>query len=425
MKLLLSAYACEPGRGSEPGIGWDWVQQIARFHDAWVLTQEEGHHGIKAALASKTLPRAQFIYLDLPPWARFWKKGRRGAQVHYYLWQLAAYFVGRRLHRKVGFDLIHHVTFGKYWMPSFLALLPVPFIWGPVGGGESAPRAFWWSFSLRGKIFERVRDLARKLGECDPFVRHTARKAGIGLATTEETAKRMRMLGCGRVSVLSQVGLPQEEINRLLTIPRRQSSPFRLISAGRLVHWKGFHLNVRAFAKFHHQYPESEYWLIGDGPERKRLRKLAHRLGVAGSITFWGAIPRRQVLERLGDCDVLVHPSLHESGGYVCAEAMAAGRPVICLDLGGPALQVTEESGIKVLATSPEQVVHDLAEAFCKLASDPELRARLVLGTRKRIDEDFNWDKKGLFMAKLYQSLSAPEKGVADGLAELRQESSV
>jgi glycosyltransferase involved in cell wall biosynthesis len=89
---------------------------------------------------------------------------------------------------------------------------------------------------------------------------------------------------------------------------------------------------------------------------------------------------------------------------------MAAGRPVICLDLGGPGLEVTENTGIKVPATSPEQVVQDLAEAFCKLASDPDLRARLSLGARKRVEEHFNWEKKGLFMTKLYQSLSTPEE---------------
>src|ERR1700676_599659 len=197
MKVLLSAYACDQGEGSEPGVGWNFVRQAARFHDVWVLTQtQEEAQGIKAALASEALPGVRFVYLELPPWAIFWKKGPRGVQLHYFLWQCPAYFTSRKLHRKVGFDLIHHVTWVRYWIPSFLALLPVPFLWGPVGGGESAPRAFWCSFSLRGKIFELARDLGRKMGEDDPFVRRTARKAALGLATTEETAKRMRILGC-------------------------------------------------------------------------------------------------------------------------------------------------------------------------------------------------------------------------------------
>jgi glycosyltransferase involved in cell wall biosynthesis len=420
MKVLLSAYECEPAQGSESGIGWGWAQQTARFHEVWVLTQRDRRPAIERALSVHPLPNAHFVYLDLPRWRKIMRMGRLGGNIFYYAWQIAAYFVGRRLHRRESFDLVHHVTYVCYWRPSFLALLPVPLIWGPVGGGESAPRAFWPSFSLRGKVFELARDLARKLGERDPFVRHAARKATLGLATTEETAERMRMLGCRRVSVLTQVGLPQEEILRLSTIPLCHSGPCRLISIGRLVHWKGFHLSVRAFADFHRQFPASEYWIIGDGPERKGLERLAQKLGVAERVRFLGWLPRPEALQKLAECDALIHPSLHESGGYVCSEAMAAGRPVICLDLGGPALQVTDETGIKVPAISPEHVVRGLADAFYKLASDPGLRARLSLGARKRVEEHFNWERKGLFTTKAYQSLSAPENMMAGGLADLK-----
>jgi glycosyltransferase involved in cell wall biosynthesis len=407
MKLLVSAYSCEPGKGSEPGIGWNTVQQAARFHTVWVLTHDEGRQTINAVLATGAFPNVQFVFLDLPAWALFWKKGRRGQQLHYYSWQIAAYFTGRRLHRKVGFDMIHHITFGRYSAPSFLALLPVPLIWGPVGGGESAPRAFWWSFSLRGKIFELARSLARKLGEYDPFVRRTARKASVGLATTEETAKQMRMLGCRSVSVLPAIGLAQDEIQILSTVHSCQSSPFRLISVGNLLHWKGYHLSVRAFAEFHRQFAVSEYWLFGEGPERKRLEKLAQSLGVAESVTFWGNVPRREVLEKLADCNALIHPSLHDSGGWVCLEAMAAGRPVVCLDLGGPGLQVTEMTGIKVNANTPDEAVADLAKAFLRLALDPELRIRMGEASRQRVKEHFAWVGKGEFMSEIYQSALA------------------
>jgi glycosyltransferase involved in cell wall biosynthesis len=404
MKVLLSTYNCEPGMGSEGGVGWNLVRQVARSHDVWVLTQPEGRLAIEAALASAAFPGIRFVYPDLPHWAFFWKHERRYSNLYYYLWQLAAYFAGRRLHRQVSFDVIHHVTLVRYWMPSFLALLPVPFMWGPVGGGESAPPAFWWSFSFRGKIRELSRDLARKVGEYDPFVRRTARRAAFGLATTEETAKRMRMLGCTRVSVLSEAGLDQEEIRCLSSIPLYRGGPFRLISVGRLLHWKGFHLSVRAFAEFHRQFPGSEYWLIGDGPERKRLQKLAQRLGVAESVTVWGAIPRSQVLEKLADCDVLIHPSLHDSGGWVCLEAMAAGRPVVCLDLGGPGLQVTEKTGIKVRANNVDDAVAELVKAILQLAKDPERRVRMGEASRQRVNEHFEWVSKVDFMTGIYDT---------------------
>jgi glycosyltransferase involved in cell wall biosynthesis len=186
---------------------------------------------------------------------------------------------------------------------------------------------------------------------------------------------------------------------------RDEYIPFRVASIGRLVHWKGFHLGLIAFAKFQQEFPESEYWLIGDGPERKRLEQLACELGVFSKVRFWGASPRPQVLERLRDSDVLVHPALHDSAPGVCLEAMAAECPVICLDLGGPALQVTEETGFKVRAISPQQVVNDLAEAMRHLAQNPLLRKRMGNAARERVMEYFDWDKKGDWIRQAYQSL--------------------
>ena len=99
-------------------------------------------------------------------------------------------------------------------------------------------------------------------------------------------------------------------------------------------------------------------------PRRRSLEVLARRLGVDHKVRFWGHLPRKEALSKLERCHVLVHPSLHDSGGWVCLEAMAAGLPVVCLDLGGPATQVTQETGIKVAARNPRQTVVDLAEAM-------------------------------------------------------------
>jgi len=406
MKVLLSAYACEPGKGSEPGVGWNWVRQIARFHEVWVITRANNRKPIEKALADNEMPNVHWIYFDLPAWARFWKRGPRGVHAYYYLWQAGAYFVARRLQQKVCFDLVHHLTFVNYWMPSFLALLPVPFVWGPVGGGESAPRSFWPSFSLRGRIHEIMRDLARALAQLDPFVRITARRAAIAFSTTQATAARLRALGCRSVHLFSESGLVEDEIRRLGTHPPRQGHPFRLVSIGNVLHLKGFELGLRAFAQFQGSFLHSAYWIIGEGPERKRLERLALELGVSDRVIFWGRLPRDQALEKLCECDVLLHPSLHDSGGWVCLEAMAAGLPVICLDLGGPAVQVTEETGIKVPALSPEQVVSDLAATIGELAARPERRTSMGNAGRDRVKLHFAWDRKAFKMMEIYSQIA-------------------
>jgi glycosyltransferase involved in cell wall biosynthesis len=272
-----------------------------------------------------------------------------------------------------------------------------------VGGGESAPKAFWDDFGLRGKLYETARELARWLGEHEPFVRIDAHRSARALATTEETATRLRKLGAKNVSTYPESGLSEEDIERLGQHKMRGEDPVRFASVGTLVHLKGFHLGLSAFAEA--GLSDAEYWVVGDGPERKRLQALAKERGIAHQVKFWGRLPRDETLGKLRDCDVLVHPTLHDSGGWVCLEAMAAGSPVICLDLGGPSVQVTEETGFKVPAGDPEQAVKDLAVAMRRLSKDHDLRTRMGEAGRKRVVDHFSWRNKGVRIAELYREV--------------------
>jgi glycosyltransferase involved in cell wall biosynthesis len=409
MKVLMSAYACEPGRGTEPGVGWNTVWEVAKYHEVWVLTRpDDGREAIEAELGRNPQPNLHFVYFTLPLIGSIWKLGVGAFQIHYYLWQLRAYWVGRNLHREIGFDLVHHVTFVKYSNPSFLAFLPIPFIWGPVGGGESAPKAFWKDFSRRGMLYEVFRNFSRWLGERDPFTWLTARRSCLIRATTEETRQRLLQIGASNVEVYSQVGLLSEEIARLAQYPITSTSTVKFIGIGRLLHWKGFHLSIRAFAKAN--LPNAEYWIVGDGSERGHLQALAEALGVSHQVKFWNELPREKVFHLLEECQVMVHPSLHESGGFVCLEAMAAGRPVICLDLGGPAVQVTEATGFKVAAHNPEQAIEGLAIAMTQLANDSALRIRMGQAGREMVLSFYDWTAKGQQLAQLYETILTQQR---------------
>lgn len=406
MKILISAYSCEPGRGSEPGVGWNVAREVAKYHEVWVLTRpDESKAAIEAELARNPVPNLHFVYFTLPFWQDSMRLGQSGAmQIHYYLWQIQAYFVAQRLHREVGFDLVHHVTFVKYSTPCFLSLLPVPLVWGPVGGGETAPKPFWKEFSLRAKAYETARAVTRGIGELDPFVRLTVNRSTVIRSTTEDTAQRLYSMGANSVEIATESGLPAEEVARLSHCPQPDGAPIRFISMGRLLHWKGFHLGIRAFAQA--QLSEAEYWICGEGQELASLKALAQELGVSHQVKFWGKLPREQTLSRLAESHVLVHPSLHDSGGWVCLEAMAAGRPVICLNLGGPAVQVTKDTGFKVAATEPEQSIDGLAKAMVQLATNAELRLQMGQAGKALVQEQHSWQAKGKQLAQLYESIA-------------------
>lgn len=408
-KILISAYACRPGRGSEPGVGWMLAREVSKHHDVWVLTREENRAEIEAGIADAH-PNTRFAYYDLP--SPLGSLAKKSLNVHYHLWQNMAARKARQLHEVIGgFDLAHHVTYVRYWSPSFCATLGIPFVWGPVGGGERMPDAFQAELHARGKSSERFRTLAQTLGEMTPSVKRTARNATLARATTPDSAARLRALGATNVEVCPEAALPSIELDRLGAIESSLGAgepvPVRFISMGRLLHWKGFHLGIRAFAAAN--LAGAEYWILGSGPEREILGDLAKSLGVESQVKFVNNLPRNEALGKLADSMALVHPSLHDSGGWVCLEAMSVGKPVICLDLGGPGVQVTENTGIKVAANSPEQAVRDLAIAMTRIATDADLRARLGVGGRKRVRESFMWETRGQELAQLYDRLIGGE----------------
>jgi glycosyltransferase involved in cell wall biosynthesis len=342
------------------------------------------------------------VYYDLPKWISFWKKGRRGIHLHYYLWQIGAFFVAVRLHREFHFELTHHVTFGSCWMPGLVGLLSTPFIWGPVGGAEPYPKEFLGGLGFRNKLFESGKDLAKVWGHLDPLVRLTARRATVILCQTPRTIEYFPRSLRKKATLFPSVGAERS------ILPQRASAgdarkAFRVISVGDLSYFKGFDLGLRAFARLVKQSLDSEYYIVGDGRERASLSRLASELGLDGHVKFFGVMPRSETLKKYYECDILLHPSLRDPPVYVIVEAMTSGLPVVCLDLGGPSMQVTGESGIKVPAITPEQSERDLAAAMLRLARDVELRQSMSQEALRRVSDHFDWNKKGELINEMYQ----------------------
>lgn len=402
LKLLVVAYSCLPGMGSEPGIGWNSIKYLSQHHDVWALTRRATRHLVEEGLIDEPMDNVTWVYVDVPIIGRYWTNTNIALRLNYYLWQVGVYLAGKELHKTVNFDIIHHLTYVAYWAPSFVAQLPIPFIWGPVGGGETTPPRYYSQLTRKGQIKEYIRNLARFVSSVDPFIRQTARSATLSLGTTEQTAKTLRNLGAKNVNVQSQLTMSEDEIDSFGSLPIRQGQPVRFISIGRLLDWKGFQFGLQAFAKIADQLPESEYWIIGDGPLMSYLQDLTKSLGIEEQVSFLKQLPRDEVRDRLGECDILVHPSLHDSGGGVILEALAAGRPVVCFDWGGPGILVNDNIGIKIYPDDPESDLEKLSEALYKLATDEDLRLQMGNTARQYIKDNFLWQNRVHDLTKLY-----------------------
>lgn len=410
MKLLLSAFSCGPGWGSEPGIGWNTVEQASRHHEVWVLTEAGWQERMGDKFDPASHPNIHFGWVRIPTLDKLVDGGPLnnglGWLVYYYLWQLAALREARRLHAEHRFDLVHHVTFGKHSVPSHLYKLGIPFLFGPVGGAEKAPRgSFYAEFGWKTRLGESLRLLHVRLARLDPWLRACVKRAALSLGVTSESAEELGRLGAKQPDVLPAISLPDAEAQALAALPRDGAAEEKLtlLFTGRLLAWKGVHLAIRALAKSGRS--SLHLRILGDGPERRYLEQLARDQGVADRVQFSGSVPREEALKATAGAAGLLFPSLHDSGGYAVIEAMAAGLPVICLKLGGPGLFVNASCGWVIEADTPEQTVEDLAQALNAFADSPDERLKRGAAARARCLGTFTASVRGQEMELRYAQI--------------------
>ena len=425
LTVLVSAYACYPPTtaeadaydrqlaGGESILGWNLIGQIARFHRVVVLTEERNRPGIEKSLAGLPQPNVEFRYVSLPVrWKRFWHNAFV-KHLYYFFWQMRALAEARALQAERGFEIAHHITYANDWMPSYIgAFLPVPFIWGPIGGGQRYPKGFQREFPLSVRLGELGRVSAQGIGRhLIRARRRCANRARAILVCNAETKDLFPPRLHGKIEFFPVTGVSQEDLGPPVR-PRRPDGVLRVLTTGRLVPFKRFDFAIRAFGRFLSENPgtESLFEIVGEGPEGPRLERLVKDLALGDRVRFIGWLSRNDVLAKMQECDIFLFPSLREGGGIVLIEAMACGKPVICLDTAGPGFHIQDGWGIKVEPRSPEYVIAGLARALGRLAGDAGLRERLGAAARMRMEEYYVWDRLGERLRDIYARAMAMPK---------------
>jgi len=362
MKVLVSAWACEPGRGSENEVGFRTVMAAATRHEVWVITNPSAVAGLRRALEGTDV--ADRIHLQALEFVvtgdKFEHLGMVGFQRYYGAWQRQAGRVAAELDSRVGFDVVHHATLSSYWTRAGVASVNKPLVWGPVGGGVNPPRVLMAELGFRGILEDVARTLSRPVLACLPSVRRAQRSARVVFAQNLETAARLRTKS--EIRVLS---------NALATsVPAPSSSRNRskeIFLVGRLLPWKLPTMAIRALASM--ESGDAVLRIFGDGPERTRVERLARSLGVIDRVVFEGWLSRPQLLDRLSRAGVLIHPSLHEEAGMCIAESLSLGTPVVTLQRGGPA-QIAQQWPSHLSVCVPPANRKEIAKRFASAMDD-------------------------------------------------------
>jgi glycosyltransferase involved in cell wall biosynthesis len=376
MKLLLSAYACEPNRGTELGNGWNWALNNAQLgHEVWCLTTVEGKASIEAEVERLALPNLHIVFVHVPRLVDKLFEYHLGFYPHYVYWQQCAYRKAKELDKEIDFDLVHHVTIGSLQLGTALWRLDKPLIFGPAGGGQEAPKAFktyfygWWKAEVARSWISKL------LLAVNPDVRKTMRHASLVLTTNEDTFHMAKDLGALNPQLFLDTSLP-ETFYPPAYPERAPAKELKILWVGRLFARKGLPVVLEALGQVRKDIP-FKLTILGDGQMHDQVPQWIEQYNLQNKVNWKGQVPWEEVKRAYTESDLFMFCSLRDSSAAQFLEAMAYGLPIITLDLHGGKNLVPDNAGIKVPVTTPAQTIKELARAVEQLYDHPAQRQQM------------------------------------------------
>lgn len=406
LKVLVSAYACSPNHGSEPGMGWHFIKGLSKFHEVHVITEtikwktEIEHYFEENPELKKNL---NFYFIEKKRNKQLRKFWPPSYYWFYKDWQKKVYQLAIELDKKENFDIIHQLNMVGFREPGYLWKIEKPYVWGPIGGLENSPWRFLPSLGLKGLIFYTGRNFVNlyQRNFSKRVKRAAQRKNAFLISATPSNQELIKYLWGVKSELICEVG---QETNEIITLPSKRI----LKSESLKILWSGVHvprknlpllLNSLVNAKFPY-----ELHILGKGEMTKDWQKLAKKNGVSKHCQWYGWLERQKAIEIMSSGHVFCITSISDLTATVTLEALSYGIPIICLDHCGFAHVVTEECGIKIPVISPKLAAIDFAKALEILYNDEIYRQSLSVGAIRRAS-DFSWDKKIDQLNLIYKSL--------------------
>jgi len=410
-RVLLLAYAFEPGCGSEQGLGWNRVLDVARRYVTYVICKGDAAQAVveRALADQEPNPNLHVVFISNSALGKFLGRIPGLFYLSYNLWHRRAYRVARRLHAEVGFDLVHQLNIIGFREPGYLWKLDALFVWGPVGGTQNYPWRFLPYAGFAGALSEAFRSVLNEVQlRLSRRVRRAAAKSACVVAANRSIAHDLSRTQRVTPHVMTETGataMPEGTPHDC-----HHTGGLRILWSGVFEHRKALHLLLHALAQLPAGVPY-ELRILGRGPLERRWRRIARQNGIEAHCRWLGWIPHDEAREQFRWADVFAFTSLRDTTGTVVLESLVSGTPLLCLDHQGVGDAATDECAMKVPVTTPREVIAGLRDAIVRLQTDRRLLERLSRGAVARGGE-FVWARQGERMAALYRQL-LPERGRA------------
>lgn len=400
-KNFVSAYACEPDKGSEIGVGWHWILEMSKQYDLWVLTRESNKLNIENWISKNPQHNnITFVYYDLPKWMRWWKKGLRGVRTYYCLWQRCTNKLVKKVMVENGIEIYHLLTYGNALWPVSSYGMKQTFVWGPVGGTDTVPAEFSKHYDAKSRVLEWTRRIVVKALPLNIGFRNRCKNAEVILCKSAYMRENILPQYRDKAIVFTDVAVDTDKIKVKTDIEKLpEDKTVKYLAVGRLDAWRGFDILIEAFREASKNNKDISLEILGEGNCRKQLQRQIEKYDLSGKIMLSGQVSEDDYVHKLCSADVVINPALKEGNVTVAFDSIGAGKPLICVDTKGYTTCMGDNA-IVIERGNRQKLIDDLAEAVIR-TTDINLREYMSASARKLVKQ-YSWKEKGKSINKVF-----------------------
>lgn len=406
LKILVSAYACSPYQGSEPGMGWNFVLGLSQFHEVHVISEKlkwepeiekefskkpELNKNLKFYFIEKK--RNKILRKIWPP-SYYW---------YYRQWQKEAYQLALELDLRENFDIIHQLNMVGFREPGYLWKINKPFVWGPIGGMENTSWKLLLNLDLKNLIYYLSRNIINWF-QIVLLIRPrkaAQRPNNFLIAATPKNQENIKKYWKCESSIITEVG--QEEKQTLVLNERLYNNPLRIIWSGQHTGGKALNILLNGLSLL----PDHVKWqlsILGSGKMTFSWKRLAKKLNLEKNIHWTGWINKKEAHSLMEGSHVICITSIKDLTSTVTLEALSFGLPVICIDHCGFSHVINETCGIKIPVSNPKKLISGFSQSITNLYENEPWRLQMSRGAINRAAE-FSWKNKIDQLNTIYELL--------------------
>lgn len=407
INVLINAYAINPYWGSEQGMGWNWIINIAKYCNVYVITEGEFRKNIEEAIGSLSQKdNLHFYYNPLPEKVRkmCWNQGDWRFYWYYWKWQKRTLEIARQIIAENRIDIMHQLNMIGFREPGYLWKIEgIPFVWGPIGGMELMPMEYLADAPIKQRFFNSLKNSINRYQYLHSArVRSAIQKADVLISAVKGVHDVIEKYYQRESILINETGVDiDSKLIRKKSIP---NEPFKIIWVGKFDFRKQLPIALRSVIAMNQRDVELHICGAGNNEVTEEMKRMAEAGRIASQCYWHGNVPHDKILEMMASSDVMLFTSIMEATSTVVLEAITVGLPVLCFNTCGFGPIVKDFAGVTIELSDPNQSVQDFAEELLYLYKN-----RMILNDiSNRILEkrfELTWESKARTLNLLYKSL--------------------